>query len=98
MSTRAKPKTTKGIDSFFAKKPDVISHTESEKTGDEKSTSSGTEKLIKESKLNPLEEEFYKSLTPNEKIAHELAQSMLGTSYDVMRTHGFLAWLKTRKE
>jgi hypothetical protein len=95
MSTRAKSKPTKGIDSFFGKKAELITHDESV---EETSVSSGSGKDEKDKKVNPLEEEFNKSLSPNEKIAHELAKSMLGTSYDVMRTHGFISWLKSKKE
>jgi len=46
---------------------------------------------------DPLIQEYYNSLTPNEKIAHTIAKEKLGTSYDVSRTHGFLRWQKTRK-
>ena len=38
---------------------------------------------------------FMASLTPNERIAHQLATELLGTSYDVRRTHGFVRWMKT---
>ena len=37
---------------------------------------------------------FYNSLTEKEKIAHRIAVEKLGTSYDVSRTHGFLALRK----
>ncbi len=46
---------------------------------------------------DPLIQEYYNSLTPNEKIAHTIAKEKLGTSYDVSRTHGFLRWQKSRK-
>jgi hypothetical protein len=46
---------------------------------------------------DPLIQEYYNSLTPNEKIAHTIAKEKLGTSYDVNRTHGFLRWQKSRK-
>jgi hypothetical protein len=36
-------------------------------------------------------QKFYDSLSEKEKIAHQIAHEMLGTSYDVTRTHGFLA-------
>lgn len=36
-------------------------------------------------------QKFYDSLSEKEKIAHQIALEMLGTSYDVTRTHGFLA-------
>ena len=43
---------------------------------------------------NPEVEAFYKTLSPSERIAHEIAVEKLGTSYDVTRTHGFLRWSK----
>lgn len=46
---------------------------------------------------DPLIQEYYNSLTPNERIAHTIAMDKLGTSYDVSRTHGFLRWQKARK-
>ena len=97
----SKPKTkvikvAKGVDSFFAKKEEVIEHivdksidkslVESKKIEDD---------ICKKPKII---EEFYASLSPSEKIAHELAQTMLGTSYDIMRTHGFLQWFKSKQE
>lgn len=103
--SKVKPKATKGIDSFFGKKSDVISHVKEDDIIDiidikaEKSVSSKTTevKLTKEDTIpKSLTEEFYESLTPNEKITHDLGKKMLGTSYDVMRTHGFLNWLKTK--
>jgi hypothetical protein len=48
---------------------------------------------------DPLIQEYYASLTPNEIIAHTIAKTAtngLGTSYDVSRTHGFLRWQKSR--
>jgi hypothetical protein len=44
-----------------------------------------------------LVQEYYATLTPNERIAHTIAVEKLGTSYDVTRTHGFLRWQKARK-
>ncbi len=46
---------------------------------------------------DPLIQEYYNSLSPNEKISHTIAKDKLGTSYDVTRTHGFLRWQKSRK-
>lgn len=37
---------------------------------------------------------FYDSLGEKERAAHIIAVEKLGTSYDVRRTHGFLAWKK----
>jgi hypothetical protein len=41
---------------------------------------------------------FYAQLTPKERIAHTIAIDKLGTSYDVVRTHSYTKWLKSRKE
>ena len=89
--SKSKPKvSSKGIDTFFTKK-DVIEHVGSSKK-EEKID------LIKEDCKKPkIVEEFFESLSPNEKLAHSLAEKMLGTSYDVMRTHGFLQWLKSKE-
>jgi len=51
---------------------------------------------IVESKSTTTEDEdvskFYASLGPREKIAHEIAKTALGMSYDVRRTRGFAAY------
>lgn len=39
---------------------------------------------------------FYDSLSSRERIAHAIAIDKLGTSYDVVRTHGFLKWMRAR--
>jgi hypothetical protein len=36
---------------------------------------------------------FYASLSPPERIAHAIAETDLGSSYDVRKTHGFTRWL-----
>ena len=98
--SKVKPKATKGIDSFFGKKPDLISHVKEDDIKAEESVLSKSIEIksTKEEKTTKsLTEEFYDSLTPNEKIAHDLGKKMLGTSYDIMRTHGFVAWLKTKE-
>ena len=104
--SKTKPKTTKGIDSFFGKKSDIIRHVKEDESieainikAEEPVLSKSVEiKSTKEEKITKsLTEEFYDSLTPNEKIAHDLGKKMLGTSYDIMRTHGFVAWLKTKE-
>jgi putative exporter of polyketide antibiotics len=41
-------------------------------------------------------EAFYASLTPNERKAHAIAVTDLGTSYNVRATHGFIRWSKHR--
>lgn len=39
---------------------------------------------------------FYASLSPRERIAHAIAVTDLGSSYDVRKTHGFTRWLSAR--
>jgi hypothetical protein len=39
---------------------------------------------------------FYDSLSSRERIAHAIAIDKLGTSYDVVRTHGFQKWMRAR--
>lgn len=46
------------------------------------------------SHTDPKVQAFYKSLTPQQVVAHTIAITHLGTSYDVTRTHGFTTWLK----
>ncbi len=43
---------------------------------------------------DPVVSAFYAQLTDKERIAHAIAVEKLGTSYDVVRTHGFLKWKK----
>lgn len=57
--------------------------------------STSTEKLTH---TDPTVQAFYDSLTPAEIIAHRIAVTKLGTSYDVTRTHGFVRWNKARAE
>lgn len=45
---------------------------------------------------DPVVQAFYDQLTDKERIAHTIAVEKLGTSYDVVRTHGFLRYLKNR--
>jgi hypothetical protein len=46
---------------------------------------------------DPLVQAFYNQLTERERIAHTIAVEKLGTSYDVVRTHGFLKWKKSQE-
>jgi HPt (histidine-containing phosphotransfer) domain-containing protein len=39
-----------------------------------------------------LVEAFYKQLSPSERTAHTLAVELLGSSYDVRSTHGYIRW------
>jgi hypothetical protein len=46
---------------------------------------------------DPLISAFYAQLNDRERVAHAIAVTKLGTSYDVTRTHGFLKWSKSQK-
>lgn len=41
---------------------------------------------------------FYDSLSPSELLAHTIAKTSLGTSYDVERTNQYKKWLETQKK
>ena len=45
---------------------------------------------------DPVISAFYAQLTDKERIAHAIAKEKLGTSYDIVRTHGFLKWKKSQ--
>ena len=59
-------------------------------------TATATAATAKLTDKNPLVQEYYDQLTMSQVIAHSLAIEKLGTSYDVVRTHGFLRWMKAR--
>jgi hypothetical protein len=42
--------------------------------------------------------EFLAWLSPAERRAHELGALMLGTSYDVVKTHGYQKYLEAKKQ
>ena len=45
---------------------------------------------------DPKVQAFYNQLTPQQVVAHTIAVTHLGTSYDVTRTHGYTTWLKAQ--
>lgn len=42
---------------------------------------------------DPKVQEYYNQLTPQQVVAHTIAFTHLGTSYDVTRTHGFMKFM-----
>ena len=48
--------------------------------------------------MDPIIKEFYDSLRPKEREAHDIAARMLGSSYIVDQTHSFLRWKKLRDQ
>ena len=43
---------------------------------------------------NKMEQLYLEQLTPQERKAHDIAKSHLGTSFDVLRSNGYKAWIK----
>jgi len=48
------------------------------------------EEPVKDEKLDA----FFATLTPAQRLAHTIAKEKLGSSYDVERTHDYMAYLK----
>jgi hypothetical protein len=82
------------IQSLFAKKAPVKKDSAAIELG-QIETKQKSDTLLVSS--DPLVQEFYDSLGEKERRAHVIALEKLGTSYDVVRTHGFLNWKKSRK-
>ena len=40
-----------------------------------------------------MEQLYLKQLTPQERKAHDIAKSHLGTSFDIVRSNGYKAWI-----
>ena len=40
-----------------------------------------------------MEQLYLKQLTPQEKKAHDIAKSHLGTSFDILRSNGYKSWI-----
>ena len=69
------------LQSLFSKKAAV----------DKTQTKATTKTLTHE---DPKVQAYYNQLTPQQQVAHQIAVTHLGTSYDVTRTHGFLKFQK----
>jgi len=74
-------KTAK-IDSFFGKQ---LKKEESVKP---------TAPVVLESTPPSKFDAFYASLTPAQRLAHSIAKEKLGSSYNVVRTHDYIAYQK----
>ena len=53
-----------------------------------------TEEWVLPPSTDPVISAYYAQLTEKERVAHAIAVTKLGTSYDVSKTHGFLKWKK----
>ena len=40
-----------------------------------------------------MEQLYLKQLTPQERKAHDIAKSHLGTSFDILRSNGYKSWI-----
>ena len=43
-----------------------------------------------------MEQLYLEQLTPQERKAHDIAKSHLGTSFDILRSNGYKSWTKKR--
>ena len=89
------PKQTNTLTSFFSKgvKGTTTTKTETTKAETVPSGTTETTETTKTVELNADLRAFYASLSPQERIAHAIAETDLGSSYDVRKTHGFTRWL-----
>ena len=90
---KAVPKNQTSVASLFSKL--TVSKTEDVKVKTPENLSEEPEPIL--SSVDTEIKEFYATLTPYERLAHEIAVEKLGTSYDVSRTHGFQRWRNARK-
>lgn len=80
------PKQTNTLTSFFSK------GVKAKETAATTPVATKTDTFGKDADVDA----FYASLSPSERIAHSIAVTDLGSSYDVRKTHGFTRWLSAR--
>jgi hypothetical protein len=51
-----------------------------------------------EDQINELLKEYLSTLSEKEYKAYKIAESHLGTSFDLIKSNGYLKWLNKRKE
>ena len=51
-----------------------------------------------EDQTDPLLKEYLSTLSEKEYKAYKIAESHLGTSFDLIKSNGYLKWLNKRKE
>jgi len=44
-----------------------------------------------------MEQQYLQQLTPQERKAHDIAKSHLGTSFNVLRSNGYKSWIKKQE-
>jgi hypothetical protein len=45
-----------------------------------------------------MEDEYIRSLTPRELVAHDIAKNHLGMSFCLAKSNGYLAWLRKEED
>lgn len=51
-----------------------------------------------EDQINELLKEYLSTLSEKEYKAYKIAESHLGTSFDLIKSNGYLKWLKKKEE
>jgi hypothetical protein len=51
-----------------------------------------------EDQINELLKEYLSTLSEKEYKAYKIAESHLGTSFDLIKSNGYLKWLKSRED
>ena len=54
--------------------------------------------MTEEDKINELLKEYILTLSEKEYKAYKIAESHLGTSFDLIKSNGYLKWLKKKEE
>lgn len=54
--------------------------------------------MTEEDKINELLKEYISTLSEKEYKAYKIAESHLGTSFDLIKSNGYLKWLKKKEE
>lgn len=47
--------------------------------------------------MTPIEEEYLKTLSEKERKSYEIAKDHLGSSFDLVKSNGFLKWKKEKE-
>jgi len=56
-----------------------------------------TQQSLQQSQVDQYLHEYLQEMTPLERQAYEIARTHLKTSFNVVRSNGFIEWMKKRK-
>ena len=56
------------------------------------------QQTMTEDQINELLKEYLSTLSEKEYKAYKIAESHLGTSFDLIKSNGYLKWLKSRED